>query len=94
MLPIPIELEKQRFRSSSTIGSHAGVCGDMVEVIHFSFGLMTTTSMSGSPIPLSSTGVVKVVFLIASGLPCLKKFRVADWIDRICSCVGTWNWAW
>ena len=70
------------------MGSHAGGWGAMVEVIHLSFGLMTTVSMCGRPIPLSSAGETSVVFLIASSLPCLKNVSVAELMAFTCSGVG------
>lgn len=76
------------------MGSHGGGEGDIVEVIHLIFGVLMIVSMSGSPMPLSSLGEMRVVCLMAKTLPCLKKFIVADVSALICGAVGEWNWAW
>ena len=68
--------------------------GCITEVIHLSLGVVVTVSMSGSPIPLSSLGVTKVLCAIGSTLWCLKNLKIAVEIVLMCWAVGVWNCAW
>ena len=94
MFPRPIVLPMLRLSSSANMGVHEGGLGFIVARTHLIFGVCVLVSMSGSPIPLSSLGFVRVLCAIALVLSFLKKVKVALEMILMCSSVGVWNCAW